>query len=81
MIVLKILAVVIAAVVILFLVFLNINKWATSLQKYYIAQSNKLQGNNGGWDEPWRIILFKVMICFFGLMAVLGVYVAVFSQQ
>jgi hypothetical protein len=40
-----------------------------------------MSGHNGGWDEPWRLKLFKALVIFFGLMAVLGVYVVVFSVQ
>ena len=36
---------------------------------------------SGGWDEPWRLTLFKALVIFFGLMAVLGIYVLVLSQQ
>lgn len=71
----------VAAVVALFLLARNTGKWARSLQRYYIAQSNKMSGNNGGWDEPWKLMLFKALVIFFGLMAILGVYVAVFSFQ
>ena len=78
---LKIVIVAIAAVIVLSLLIRNTEKWALSLQKYYIAQSNKLYGNNGGWDEPWRLTLFKALTVFFGLMAILGIYVAVFSYQ
>ena len=78
---LKIVIVAVAAVIALFLLIRNTGKWARSLQRYYIAQSNKMSGNNGGWDEPWRLMLFKALVIFFGLMAVLGAYVVVFSQQ
>ena len=71
--------VVIAGVTALFLLARNTGKLARSLQRYYIAQSNKISGDSGGWDEPWRLILFKMLVVFFGLMAVLGVYVVVFS--
>src|SRR5262245_44673094 len=47
----------------------------------YIAQSNKLSGDSGGWDKSWRLTLFKVLVVFFGLMAILGIYVIVFSFQ
>ena len=79
--ILKIIIVAIAAVVVLVLLFQKTGKWARSLQKYYVAQSNKMSGNNGGWDEPWKLTLFKALVIFFGLMAILGVYVVVFSAQ
>ena len=78
---LKIAVVAIAGIIVLFLLVRNTGKWAQSLQKYYIAQSNKMSGNNGGWDESWKLMLFKALVVFFGLMAILGVYVAVFSQS
>jgi hypothetical protein len=78
---LRILLVAIAAVIVLFLLVKNTAKWARSLQRYYIVQSNKMSGNNGGWDAPWRLILFKALVIFFGLMAILGAYVIVFSSQ
>lgn len=78
--ILKTLVTVVSAIVVLFLLYRNTEKWALSLQRYYITQSNKLYGNNGGWDQPWRLLLFKALVIFFGLMAILGVYVVVFSQ-
>lgn len=77
----KIVVVAVVAVIVLVLLYKNTSNWARSLQKYYIAQSNKMSGNNGGWDEPWKLTLFKALVIFFGLMAILGVYVAVFSFQ
>jgi hypothetical protein len=79
MIILK--SVVVIGAIVVILLMKNTGKWARSLQKYYIAQSSGLSGNSGGWDEPWRLSLFKALVIFFGLMAVLGVYVLVFSQQ
>jgi hypothetical protein len=81
MVTLKILIVAIAAAIVLFLLALNTGKWALSLQRYYIAQANKMSGNSDGWDEPWRLLLFKVLVVFFGLVAILGIYVIVFSIQ
>jgi hypothetical protein len=69
----------IAGVITFWLLLQNTGKWAACLQKYYIGQANKLYGNSGGWDEPWRLLLFKALVIFFGLMAVLGIYVLVFS--
>ena len=79
--ILKVALVVVIGAVVVILLMKNTGKWALSLQKYYIAQSSGLSGNSGGWDEPWRLSLFKALVIFFGLMAVLGVYVLVFSQQ
>jgi hypothetical protein len=78
---LKVLIVAIAALIVLIVLVRSTGKWARSLQRYYIAQSNKLSGNSGGWDEPWRLTLFKALVIFFGLMVVLGVYVIVFNFQ
>jgi hypothetical protein len=77
----KITIVAAAAITVLMSLYRNTGKWAHSLQQYYIAQSNRLSGNSGGWDEPWRLSLFKVLVIFFALMAILGVYVLVFSSQ
>ena len=77
----KILVMAITGVIVLFLLVRHTGEWARSLQKYYIAQSNKLSGDNGGWDKPWRLTLFKALVIFFGLMAILGVYGLVFSSQ
>jgi hypothetical protein len=71
----------ITATVVLILLTRNTGKWAQSLQRYYIAQSHKISGDSGGWDEPWRLTLFKALVVFFGLMAILGVYVVVFSGK
>jgi hypothetical protein len=79
--VVRVAIVAIAAVVIVSLLYRNTAKWADLLRQYYIAQSNKTYGNSDGWDEPWRLTLFKALVIFFGLMAILGVYVLVFSQQ
>ena len=65
----------------LFFLSQNTGKRASSLQKYYIDQSNKMSGDSGGWDEPWKLQLFKALVIFFGLMAILGIYVLVFSAQ
>ena len=77
---LKIIVVALAAVIILLLLIKSTAKWSRSLQRYYIGQSTKMSGDSGGWDEPWRLTLFKALVIFFGLMAILGVYVVVFSQ-
>jgi hypothetical protein len=77
---LKVITVAIAGIIVLFLLTRNTGKWARSLQKYYVAQSNKMSGESGGWDQPWRLALFKALVLFFGLMAILGVYVVLFSQ-
>jgi hypothetical protein len=79
--ILKIIVVAIVAVIVLFLLIQNTGKWARSLQQYYVNQSNKISGNSGGWELPWRLVLFKALVVFFGLMTILGVYVAVFSFQ
>jgi len=76
MIILKIAIIVTAAVIDLFILARNTDRWARSLQKYYVDQSR----GNAKWDEPWRLILFKALVVFFGLMAALGVYVAVLNQ-
>ena len=81
MIILKVALVVVIGAIVVILLMKNTGKWARSLQKYYTAQSNGLSGNSGGLDEPWRLSLFKALVVFFGLMAILGVYVLVFSQQ
>ena len=81
MIILKVASVIVIGALVVILLMKNTGKWARSLQKYYIAQSSGLSGNSGGWDEPWRLSLFKALVIFFGLMGVLGVYVLVFSQQ
>jgi len=81
MIILKIVSVAIAAMIVSALLIRNTNKWARSLQRYYIVQSNKISGNSGSWDKPWRLGLFKALLVFFGLMAILGIYVVIFSFQ
>jgi hypothetical protein len=75
MVILKVLITAIAAVAVLVILVRSTGKWAHSLQEYYIRQSNKLYGHSGGWDKPWRLTLFKALVVFFGLMAILGVYV------
>jgi hypothetical protein len=76
----KIILVVMAALIASVLLVKNTSRWSRSLQRYYIDQSNRLYGNSAGWDRPSRLALFKTLVIFFGLMAVLAVYVAVFSQ-
>jgi hypothetical protein len=77
---LKIILVVMVAVIVSVLLVKNTGRWSRSLQRYYIDQSNRLHGNSAGWDSPSRLTLFKALVIFFGLMAILAVYVAVFSQ-
>jgi hypothetical protein len=77
----KIVMVAITAIVVLVLLTRNTSKWARSLQGYYIAQSHKISGDSGGWDESWRLTLFKALVVFFGLMVILGVHVVVFSLR
>jgi hypothetical protein len=76
---LKIIIIAIVAVIVLALLVKNTQKWSRSLQNYYVTQSNQLYGNSGGWDKPWRLKLFNALVIFFGLMAILAAYVAVFS--
>ena len=75
----KIIVVAVPAVVVLLLLVKNTSKWSRSLQRYYVDQSNKLYGNSAGWDKPWRLALFNALVIFFGIMAIVAVYVAVFS--
>jgi hypothetical protein len=79
MVILKVLVLAIAAVVVLVILARNTGRWAHSLQEYYIAQSKNLYGHSGGWDKSWRLTLLKALVIFFGLMAILGVYVVMFS--
>jgi hypothetical protein len=76
----KIAFVVIVGILTLGLLARNTNRWARSLQQYYIGEANKLYGNSAGWDRPWRLFLFKALVIFFGLMAILGAYVVIFSH-
>jgi hypothetical protein len=75
----KIIATAIAAVAVAVLLFHNTTNWARSLQRYYVAQSARCYGDSGGWGQPWILTLCKGIVIFFGLMAIVGIYVAVFS--
>jgi len=44
------------------------------------AQSIKVFGGANGWDKPWTLHLSKALIIFFGLMFILGTYIAMFSH-
>ena len=76
----KIIVTAIAAVAVVVLLIHNTGNWARSLQRYYVTQSVRWYGDSGGWGQPWILTLFKVIVIFFGLTAILGIYVAVFSQ-
>jgi hypothetical protein len=75
----KIIAIAMAAAEVVLLLIQNASSWARSLQRYYVSQSVRWYGDSGGWGQRWTLTLFKVIIVFFGLMAILGIYVAVFS--
>ncbi len=76
----KIIIVALSAVAVIFLLVRYTNSWARALQASYVQQAIKLFGNVDGWDEKWRLNLFRVSIIFFGLMLILGVYVFTFTS-
>jgi hypothetical protein len=56
----------------------NTAKWAIELQKIYSEESKKI--NDGQkWEGPWRTTFFKMLIIFFGVMAMVGAFVLCFS--
>ena len=68
MLIARLVIVLVAAAIVVYLLMQNTGKWALSLQEYYVTQSNKLWGNSGGWDEHWRLSLFKALVIFSKLM-------------
>ena len=79
MIIIKIATVAVVGMIVIALLARNTNRWARSLQQYYIAQANRLYGNDAGWNQPWRYLLFKALVVFFGSMAILAAYIVIFS--
>lgn len=78
---LKLIILISIAAVIARLLSRSTNNWAISLQKYYIAQSIKMSGHPNGWNEKWKLTLFKALIIFAGAMAILGAYVLLFTER
>ena len=76
----KIVAFAIFAVIALIILYKNTNRWSERFQKYMLSQTLKVFGSGEGWDEPWAKYLSKVMVVFFGLMFIVGIYVAIFSM-
>jgi hypothetical protein len=76
----KVVAFIVCAVACLSIVIARSDRWALSLQQYYIRESEKLDGDSEDWRDPWIRMLFKCLVIFFGLTAVVGLYVAFFSS-
>ena len=77
----KVVAFIVCAVACISIVIAHSDKWAHSLQQYYIRESERMYGNSEDWRDPWIKTLFKFLVIFFGLMAVIGLYVAFFTSQ
>jgi hypothetical protein len=79
MLLVKIVAFAVCAATCISIVIVRSDRWALSLQRYYIRESQKLDGDSEDWLGPWIRTLFRCMVIFFGLMAVVGLYVAFFN--
>jgi len=77
----KIAAFTISAIACISMVITHIDKWARLLQQYYVRASENSFSGSESWREPWIRTLFKCLVIFFGLMAVIGLYVAFFTSQ
>ena len=76
----KIVAFAVCATACISLVLARSDRWAVSLQQYYIRTSQKAYGESTTWEQPWIKTLCKCLVIFFGLMAVVGLYVAFFNS-
>lgn len=75
----KIVAFAVCAVACISIVITHSDRWALSLQRFYIHESKKAYGESEEWEQPWIRTLFKCLVIFFGLMAVVGLYTAFFT--
>lgn len=78
MITIRILAFVVISVIIIVVLAKNTAEWAVELQKIYTEESKKIDDGQR-WEGPWKTTFFKILIIFFGLMAMVGAFVLCFS--
>ncbi len=70
----KVILFVFLIVVIVIELFRNINRWSSALQKNLVDRSKKSFGNGMSWEKPWRLVLLKVILVFFGVVLIAMVY-------
>ena len=75
----KIVAFIISATAFISIVITHSDRWAHSLQQYYIRTSKKAYGESAAWGQPWIKTLCKCLVIFFGFMSVVGLYAAFFA--
>ena len=79
MLIFKIIAFLVFAILALIVLYKNTNKWSIRFQRHAVSQMIQVFGDNEGWDDPWANYLSKFMVIFLGLMFILLIYVAVFT--
>ena len=67
------------AVVMLTTLVERTDQWGNRFRKYIFSEGKKSNRGGSTWEKPWTIVLSKAMVVFFGLMFLIGVYVAIFS--
>jgi nitrate reductase gamma subunit len=75
----RILGFIFTAVVMLTTIVERTDQWANRFRKYIINPGKKSICGGATWEKPSTIVLSKAMVVFFGLMFLIGVYVAIFS--
>ena len=55
------------------------DQWSNRFRKHMISEGKKSIWGGAAWEKPWMIVLGKAMVVFFGLMFLIGVYVAISS--
>ena len=73
------LIVILSSIVVVSLVYKNLNTWALRFRAYMIKHEKSVRGYSGTWHKPWTLILSKVMIIFFAIMFIIFIYVTCFS--
>jgi hypothetical protein len=67
------------AVVVLATLVERTDQWGNRFRKYMISEGKKSNWGGAAWEKPWTMALSKAMVVFFGLVFLIGVYVAIFS--
>ena len=67
------------AVVVLATLVERTDQWGNRFRRYMISEGKKSNWRGAAWEKPWTMALSKAMVAFFGLVFLIGVYVAIFS--
>jgi dolichol kinase len=67
------------AIVAFFVLIKHVNTWGTHFRNYMLKGSKNFYGRGRSWEGRGALFVSKVVIFFFGLMFIVGVYVLMFS--